>query len=132
MCITQRLFYYLGGIAALLALFAIRKILWQRLTSIVVIVAALGGLATAGRQIWLQHLPADKVPECGPGLQYWLENNPFLETLQLLFKGDGNCAEIDWSFLGLSIAGWSALWFLAMLVVGIWLLNCGPRYRAAR
>lgn len=127
LCITQRLFYYMGIGAAVLGLFAAASIGWQKFTGVLVMLAAVGGLITAGRQIWLQHLPPEKVPECGPGLQYWLDTKPMFQTLQLLFKGDGNCAEVVWSFLGLSIAGWSALWFLTMLLTGIWIFTCRPR-----
>ncbi len=119
LCITQRLFYYLIGIFSVLALFALRKRGWQRFCAAMVAVAAVGGMATAGRQVWLQHLPPDQVPECGPGLQYWLDNMPFMRTLELLFKGDGNCAEVHWRFLGLSIGEWSLALFVGFLVMGI-------------
>jgi len=54
----------------------------------------------AGRQIWLQHLPEDQVPACGPGLTYIYENFPFMETLNFLLKGDGNCAEVQFRLFG--------------------------------
>ena len=83
---------------------------------------AIGGISTAGRQVWLQHLPPEQVPECGLGLQYWLENEPVFKTLSLLFKGDGNCAEVHWRFLSLSMGEWSLVWFLGLLLVGFILL----------
>jgi len=61
------------GVASLLGLIAIRKRVWQRLLAVVAIVGSAGGAAVAGRQVWLQHLPPDQVPECGLGLQYWLQ-----------------------------------------------------------
>jgi len=118
LCITQRLFYMLVGFCAFLALVANRYPRVQRVLSVLFMFSAIGGLATAGRQVWLQHLPPDQVPECGLGLQYWLENEPFLNTLSLLFKGDGNCAEVLWQFLGLSIGEWSLVWFVALFVLG--------------
>jgi len=122
LCITQRMFYIGVGIFALVGLVLIRNLWAQRLASILLSVCALGGIATAGRQVWLQHLPPELVPECGLGLQYWLENEPWLKTLSLLFKGDGNCAEVHWRFLGLSMGEWSLLWFVGLLVVGLILL----------
>jgi len=119
LCITQRLFYYAIGIVSAIALFGLRKLLWQRICAALVSLSAIGGIVTAGRQVWLQHLPPDQVPECGPGLQYWLENEPWLQTLSLLFKGDGNCAEVHWRFLGLSIGEWSLVWFVGFLIVGL-------------
>lgn len=127
LCITQRLFYYLLGFFALFALFRWRHVVWQKSFSVLMFLACLGGVATAGRQVWLQHLPPELVPECGPGLQYWLDNMPLLNTLQLLFKGDGNCAEVDWRFLGLSIAEWSLAWFIVFALVSLYLFACRRR-----
>lgn len=122
LCITQRLFYIGIGIFALLGLFAARNRAVQLLAATMLSVCAVGGLATAGRQVWLQHLPPELVPECGLGLQYWLANEPWLNTLSLLFKGDGNCAEVHWRFLSLSMGEWSLIWFVGFLVVGLILL----------
>ena len=118
LCMTQRFFYYLLGIAGLIGFFTYRHNVMQRVMGVLAVAAAIGGLVTAGRQVWLQHLPADQVPECGPGLEFWLENMPFMQTLQLLFKGDGNCAEVHWRFLGLSIAEWSLAWFILFFIIG--------------
>ncbi|MEE9334488.1 MAG: disulfide bond formation protein B [Granulosicoccaceae bacterium] len=127
LCLTQRFFYFLCGIFALLALFRAGSVRWQKTLSTFIFISSTAGIGTASRQVWLQHLPPDKVPECGPGLQYWIENMPFLRTLELLFKGDGNCAEVDWTFLGLSMASWSLLMFVLVAVVSIWLFFCRSR-----
>jgi len=119
LCLTQRLFYILLGVFAVLALLLYKYRRGQRILSVLFILSAMGGIATAGRQVWLQHLPKDQVPECGLGLQHWLENEPFLKTLTLLFKGDGNCAEVQWQFLGLSIGEWSLAWFVGFFLLGI-------------
>ena len=122
LCITQRLFYIGIGLFALVGLVFIRTLWVQRAASVLLCLSALGGILTAGRQVWLQHLPADKVPECGPGLHYWLENEPWLSTLALLFKGDGNCAEVVWTFMGFSMGEWSLAWFVGLLAIGATLL----------
>ena len=62
-----------------------------------------GGLISGGRHVWLQHLPADKVPECGPGLNYLLDTFPLGQALDMVFRGSGECAEIHWSFLGFAL-----------------------------
>ena len=124
LCMTQRFFYYLVAGFSILGLFALRARIWQKLIALLISLSAIGGLVTAGRQIWMQHLPPEKVPECGTGLAYWLETKPFMETLQLLFKGDGNCAEIQWQFLGFSIADWSFFWFCIILLTAFWLFFC--------
>ena len=133
LCITQRAFYLGIGLAALAGLLTARRRTLQRLSGGLMALAAVGGIVTAGRQVWLQHLPPDQVPECGPGLQYWLENEPWLRTLSLLFKGDGNCAEVKWTFLGFSMGEWSLAWFVLFLVVGLALaLRPGRRAGGAR
>ncbi len=82
---------------------------------------AAGGAAVASRQVWLQHLPADKVPQCGPDLFFMLENFPLAQTLKKLLAGTGECAVVDWTFLGLSIAEWSLAWFVAFALYAAWL-----------
>ena len=119
LCLTQRFFYAVVAFAAFLGLFMISNRGWQAMSSIVYMLGATGGIATAGRQVWLQHLPKEEVPECGLGLMFWLENKPFLETIKLLFQGDGNCATVDWTRFGFSMAEWSLLFFVTMLLVGL-------------
>ncbi|MBI3043503.1 MAG: disulfide bond formation protein B [Betaproteobacteria bacterium] len=79
------------------------------------------GVATAARHVWLQHLPKDQVPECGPGLEYMLSRFPLSQALQKILAGSGQCAETGWTFLGLSIAGWSLVWFVLLGVFAVYL-----------
>jgi len=122
LCITQRMFYIGVGIFSLLGLIMIRTLWAQKFSAILLSVCAVGGIITAGRQVWLQHLPPELVPECGLGLQYWLQNEPWLKTLSLLFKGDGNCAEVHWRFMSLSMGEWSLIWFIGLLTAGLVLI----------
>lgn len=117
LCMTQRFFYGLTALFALLGALHGRIV---RLYGALVALAALGGAGVAGRQVWLQHLPPNEVPACGPSLEFMLQTLPFGQVLTTLFKGDGNCALVDWRLFGLSMAEWSLLWFIALAVVGIW------------
>ncbi|MCL4137767.1 UNVERIFIED_CONTAM: hypothetical protein GTU68_035925 [Idotea baltica] len=128
---TQRFFYYCFATFAVLGVLSFRSWSAQRWVAFFALVSAGGGLATAGRQVWLQHLPADQVPACGPGLVFWLENMPWLKTLELLFKGDGNCAEVNWRFLGLSIAEWSLAWFVLFALIALRVLFSRKRAAAS-
>lgn len=123
LCMTQRLFYALAGVAALLAALHNPGYRGRQLYAGLVALAALGGAAVAGRQVWLQHLPPEQVPACGPSLEYMLETMPFRNVLQTLLQGDGNCAIIDWTFLGLSMAEWSLIWFIGILLAGLVLMR---------
>ncbi len=78
------------------------------------------GAVVAGRHLWLQSLPADQVPACGPGLEFILDAFPLNEAIGLILGGSGECAEQLWSFLGLSMPGWALVWFLLFAIV-LWL-----------
>ncbi|MDG2302078.1 MAG: disulfide bond formation protein B, partial [Gammaproteobacteria bacterium] len=66
--------------------------------------------------------PADKVPECGPGLEYLLEVYPLFDVLKTVLKGSGDCAETQWVFLNLSIAEWSLFSFSLIAICHLLLL----------
>lgn len=88
---------------------------------------ALGSLGTAiaARHVWLQGLPPEQVPACGPDLAGMLANFGLAETLSMTLSGSGDCAVIDWSLLGLSIPGWALLWFVLLGLGGL-LINVLP------
>ena len=80
------------------------------------------GLLIAGRQVWLQHLPADQVPECGPDLAFMLDVFPLSQVISTVFQGSGQCAEVKWQFLSFSMPEWMAFVFLVMTLIGLRLL----------
>lgn len=77
---------------------------------------AIGGALIAARHVWLQNLPADQVPACGPTLDYLLGMLPVMEVVQMVLKGDGNCAKIDAQWLGLSLPTWTLVAFIGLVV----------------
>jgi len=83
--------------------------------------------AIAARHVWLQSLPKDRIPECGPGLEYMLKKLPFTQALEKILTGSGECAEVGWTFLGLSIAGWSLVWFVLFGGFALYLTLAGMR-----
>jgi protein dithiol:quinone oxidoreductase len=83
-------------------------------------VAAGGGMTFAGRQLWLQSLPPDEQPACGPGLDYIMDVFPLREAVAMVFEGSGDCAKIDWTFLGLSMAGWVLIALSALAAFALW------------
>jgi protein dithiol:quinone oxidoreductase len=113
LCITQRGFVILTGLLALAAALHNPALTGRRVYALLGIISPLLGACFAGRQLWLQSLPADQVPACGPGLAYMFEVFPFMEALQLLLQGDGNCAHVD-KILGLSLAAWTFIAFIAL------------------
>ena len=124
LCLMQRGFFYgLMGTLVIATVHGRGNLLYGSIAALF----AAGGLATAGRQVWLQHLPPERVPACGPDLFFMLDNFPLSRVVTTLLKGTGECAAVDWTFLGLSIAEWSALWFAAFLVYAVWLAVRGSR-----
>lgn len=111
LCVFQRVvFMWIGGVSLLAAIHgpaAAGRWVYGGL----VILGGLSGIGIAGRHLWLQSLPADQVPDCGMGLNYMLETMPFSEVLSEVFYGSGECAEVIWSFLGLSMPGWTFVWY---------------------
>jgi disulfide bond formation protein DsbB len=121
LCLVQRGFFY--AVLIVLAAGALHGPVstGKKVYAGLALLFAAGGAASASRQVWLQHLPADKVPQCGPDLYFMLENFPLSQTLQKLVSGTGECAVVDWTFLGLSIAEWSLAWFVALAAYAAWL-----------
>jgi disulfide bond formation protein DsbB len=77
--------------------------------------AAATGAAIAGRHVWLQHLPPDQVPACGPTLDYMLQSMPsWLDVVKKVLAGSGECAEVNWTFLGFSMPEWTLLVFVLL------------------
>ncbi|GAB2541770.1 disulfide bond formation protein B [Rhodanobacter koreensis] len=83
-----------------------------------VLLGSLFGIAVAGRHLWIQSLPADQIPSCGPPLDYLFSAFPFAKVLQLVFTGSGECAKVE-PILGLPMPAWTLLWFIALAVLAI-------------
>jgi disulfide bond formation protein DsbB len=127
LCILQR-----GVYLAMMALFLLAALHGPGRTAAAIyggllVAAAATGAAIAGRQVWLQHLPPERVPECGPGLSYLLERYPLPQALGKILAGTGDCAQTGWTFLGLSIAGWSLVWFVLLGCLAFFLALLGAR-----
>jgi len=87
-----------------------------------VLLSTVSGLAIAGRQVWLQHLPDDQVPECGADLPFLMDSLPLIDVIQTVLSGSGECAEVQWDFLGFSMAEWMVAVFTVMTLIAIKLL----------
>ena len=120
LCIMQRVMVIAIGLIALIAALHGPAKTGIQIYGGGVIVAALGGGFLSSRQLWLQSLPADEVPACGPSLDYLLDVFPLTDVLSIVLSGDGSCAEIVWSLFGVSIPGWTLLAFAGLLAVGAW------------
>lgn len=77
------------------------------------------GLYFGSRQLWLLSLPTDQVPACLPGLSVLIHYFPWHETVRALVWGSGNCTEIRWTWLGLSIPAWSVVYFAGVAIATV-------------
>lgn len=114
LCMTQRFFYVVVALTALIAAIHNPTALGRKIYVGLMFTASALGAGVAGRQVWLQHLPEDQVPACGPSLEYLFDALPFSEAFTTLMMGDGNCAEVVWTFLGMSMPTWSLVWFVLL------------------
>lgn len=117
MCIVQR--YAMVLVALLAGLAATRSSRSALLTSswALVLISGFGGFVAA-RQSWLQWHPPE-VLSCGRDLYGMIETFPLQRVIPMVFKGSGDCAAVDWTFLGGSIANWSFLSFCAITLAAL-------------
>jgi disulfide bond formation protein DsbB len=116
MCIVQRYDLILIAVCAALTGASGRKAL-HITGSVILVILALAGAYVAARQSFLQWYPPEVV-SCGRDLYGMIETFPLQRAIPMIFKGGGDCSQVDWTFLGGSIANWSFLWFCAMALVG--------------
>jgi disulfide bond formation protein DsbB len=127
LCIFQRIAFAALGLVFLIGgLHAPRSAGGRRVYGVLGLIASATGIAIAGNHVRLQHLPPDQVPACGPGLDYMLESMPVTGVIRKVMSGSGECANVDWAFLGLSMPAWSLLWFV---LLAIWISIAAFRRR---
>lgn len=119
LCIFQRVAVVALGIIFLIAGLHNPGARGNRAYASLALVATLAGGGIAARHVWLQHLPKDQVPECGPGLSYLMETQPWLRVFQNVLQGSGECAEVGWTFLRLSIPEWTMICFVLFAIMVI-------------
>jgi len=127
LCIFQRIAFGVLGLMFLLGgLFAPKGITGRRIWGVIALIPALTGVGIAGRHVWLTHLPPDQVPSCGPPLDFMMEASPLADVIRQVLTGSGECAKVDWTFLGLSMPAWALAWFV---LLALWILATAFRRR---
>lgn len=123
LCVFQRIgLIGLGFISLIAFLHNPKTNVFKRLYSFLGLVAISWSAGVAARHVWLQHLPKDQVPSCGPGLDYWVDTLPLKSVFENVLKGSGECAMVDWTFLGQSLPTWSLLFFSVLALISLWQL----------
>jgi len=119
LCIVQRLLIIILALLFLGGTLYTPKPLFNKFYTGTIMFIALFGAATAWKQVQLQKLPSDQVPECGPSLEYMLDHFPLTETIKTVFRGTGECAEVVWRFFGFSIPQWTLGLFLGLAFIAL-------------
>jgi protein dithiol:quinone oxidoreductase len=120
MCILQRYAFLVVGIVALIGAIHGPGVTGTRVYAGLVVLFALAGAGTAARHSWMQEFP-DPATSCGVELDYLVNNFPLAQALPKIFAGSGECAQVKWRLLGLSIPEWALVWFVLVIGVAAWL-----------
>ena len=120
MCIVQRYALILVAVIAGVAAF-LRQKSAVVLGSVLLFITSSAGAFVAARQSYLQWYPPE-IASCGRDFYGMVETFPLKRLIPMIFKGSGDCTKIDWTFLGLSIANWSFLSFVAFSLLAAWLV----------
>jgi disulfide bond formation protein DsbB len=121
LCISQRMIFMGMGILFLIAAFIKPASILAKWFTLLQVLTALGGVGVAVRHWWLQAHRGEMIADCGVGFDYMFENFPLQKALKLVFRGTGDCASIDWTFLGLSIPQMALISFVGMASYAIYL-----------
>ena len=120
LCVFQRMAVIGMGICFLIAAIHNSSGWSSRVYTWLIGLISAAGAVVAGRHVWLQQLSPDEVPSCGPGFDYIMDSFPLGEALSMIFQGSGECADVDWLFLGLSMPTWTLIWIVGLGSFGIW------------
>lgn len=119
LCIFQRLALVAVAVVFLAAAIHNPREVGARVYGVLIDLAATVGMVVAARHVWLQHLPPDQAPRCGPSLDYLLQTFPLGEALREVLTGSGECAKVDWTLLGMSVPVWNLALFFSLGVIGL-------------
>ena len=117
LCILQRIAVIAAGAVFLVAFIHNPGDRMAKVYGVLVDLAALAGILVASRHIWIIAQPPGTVAECGASLDYMMDVLPLQEVLGKILHGSGECAKIDWHFLGLNMPTWV---LMCLVGVGFW------------
>ncbi|MGX2042025.1 disulfide bond formation protein B [Methylocaldum sp. MU1018] len=119
LCVSQRIMIFAVGLVMLIAALHDPKGTGVKVYALLGFVTAVLGGSISARHVWLQHLPPEEVPACGPGLEYMFQYFPLSETLKAMLNGTGDCAKVDWTLIGLSMPAWVLVCFAILALLSL-------------
>ncbi len=122
LCIVQRTIFIVLTFIFLVATLHNPKTGMRTIYGFLATITAIVGASVSAWHVYLQNLPPDEIPECGPGLDYMLEVMPLNQVVTKIFTGSGECSEVLWSLFGLSIPAWTFIAFSGFIIYGFWII----------
>jgi disulfide bond formation protein DsbB len=119
LCIFQRVAMIGVGAVLLIAGLHAPVSKWARVYGLGAALVAAIGAGISARHVYIQHLPEDQVPTCGPGLNYMVDAFGVPNAIKMVLTGSGECHAINWHFLGLTMPGWVLIWFVLLGALGV-------------
>ena len=123
LCISQRIVFMGLGLLFLVTAFIKPNTLLKKLFTLLLVLTSIGGSGVAIRHWWLQAHRDSMIADCGVGFDYMFDNFPLKKALTLVFRGTGDCATIDWTFLGLSIPQLSLIAYIGFAGYALYLIK---------
>ena len=120
MCIFQRIAYIFMGLFFLAGAVHAPRERGRKTYALLILLAACAGVAIAARHLWVQHQPPDPLAGCAPGWNYMVENFPLSKALKMAFTGNADCAQITWTWLGLSMPFWTLVCYVLLGAGALW------------
>ena len=123
LCVSQRIVFIVIGFLFLLFSFLNPTKIIQFIHFVSLIVANIFGMVFAIRHIMIQSKWIIVPAECGIDLGYMFDNFPLTEAFILLFKGTGDCSEIDWLFLGLTLPQLALISYIMFSILTLYIFK---------
>lgn len=116
LCMLQRIMFFIAGVIAFIS-FLHKSNAAIKHYALAISIFSILGAALSIRHLYLQNLPEEQLPACLPGLSYMLEVFPWQEIMSAMIMGTGECGDVLWRFLGLSIPGWTLVAFAGIAII---------------
>jgi disulfide bond formation protein DsbB len=120
LCIFQRIAFIVMGLFFLVGAIQGPRAGGRRVYALLVLLGAAAGVGVAAYHIWVQHQPPDPMVGCTPGWNYMVENFPISKVLKMAFTGHADCAEVNWTFFGMSMPFWTLVTYILMGSGALW------------
>lgn len=121
LCMMERIAFFFLGLIFLIGAVHGPRPTGMKVYGVLTLLVALTGLGLATRHVYLQWYPPE-FNGCTADLFFQLQRFPLLSVVARALRATGDCAKVDWTLLGLSIAQWAWLWFLAFAALSVRIL----------